>query len=196
MGILHNKLLLLLYFIPLLIYAEDRTSLVFIDPTIQSYDGLFSRKLSVQFYVGEIIDKRANAPSETLGVTRTGRNSSAPIVTRVTPAALLKNSIEGMLRELTAFSKEKSGATYMIQVEVLSFEIIETSKTFSQEIRAKLAFRVKIRSAANDELLKQFIITSEDARKALDTTKFAGTVASNAILNGLVDMLESLSWLK
>ena len=196
MGDMHKILFPLLCLIPSLLHAEDRTSPVFIDPTIQSYDGLFSHKLSTQFFVGEVIDKRADVPSDTLGMTRTGRNSSAPIVTRVTPAALLKNSIEGMLRELSALSTEKSGAAYMIQAEVLSFEIIETNKTFSQEIRAKLGFRVKIRSAANDELLKQFIITSEDVRKALDTTKFAETVASNAILTGLVNMLESLAWMK
>jgi hypothetical protein len=181
---------------PALLHAADGTAPIIIDPTVQSYDGLFSRKLSVRFYVGEVIDMRQNAPSDTLGMTRTGRNSSAPLVTRLGPADLLKNSIQGMLRELSAFSEERASAAYVIQAEVLSLDILETSKMFSQEIRATLRFRVKIRNAANDELLKQFVITSENVRKALDTTKFAETVATNAIIVGLINLIDSLSLLK
>jgi hypothetical protein len=176
--------------------AEDLTSPVFIDPTIQSYSGFFSRKLPAKFFVDEVIDKRANAPSDTLGLTRTGKNSSAPLVTRLTPSALLKNSFQGMFRELSVLSDERIDAAYAVQAEMLLFEITEKSKGISQEIKAMVGFRVKVMRVADNELVRQFIITSEDSRKALDTTKFAQTVASNALIYGLIRTVENLSWLK
>jgi hypothetical protein len=176
--------------------AEDLASPVFIDPTVQSYSGFFSRKLPAKFFVDEVIDKRSNAPSDTLGMTRTGKNSSAPLVTRLSPSALLKNSILGTFRELSVLSDERIDATYAVEAEMLLFEITETSKGFSQEIKAMVGFRVKIKRVADNELIRQFIITSEDSRKALDTTKFAQTVASNALISGLLRMVENLSWLK
>jgi hypothetical protein len=196
MGVLVKILLLALCFFPALICAGDLTAPVLIDPTVQSYDGLFSRKLSAKYFVDEVVDKRANAPSDTLGMTRTGRNSSAPIVTRLAPSMLLKNSLQGMFRELSVLTDERIDATYAVQAEVLLFEITETNKGLMQEIRAKLGFRVKIISMANYEVVRQFIITAEDARKAFDTTKFAKTVASNVIITGLMHVLESLSLLK
>jgi hypothetical protein len=101
-----------------------------------------------------------------------------------------------MFRELAALSEERSGATYVVEAELHSFDIFETNHGLSQEIRAVLTFRVKIRNAADNELVKQFVITSENTRKALDTTKFAETVATNAVISGLINMLESLTMLK
>jgi hypothetical protein len=178
------------------IIAEDLASPVFIDPTIQSYSGFFSRKLPAKFFVDKVIDKRPNAPSDTLGMTRTGKNSSAPIVTRLTPSALLENSIQGAFRELSVLTDERIDATYAVQAEMLLFEITEASKGISQEIKAMVGFRVKVIRVADNEQVRQFIITSEDSRKALDTTKFAQAVATNALIYGLLRTVENLSWLK
>ena len=193
---MRTTLLLALCFFPTLVSAEDRVAPVLIDPTIQNYDGIFSRKLSGKYFVDEVVDKRVNAPTDTLGMTRTGRNSSAPLVTRLGPSMLLKNSIQGMFRELSVLTDERIDATYAVQAEVLLFEIAETNKGLVQEIRAKLGLRVKIRRLADSEMVRQFIITSENARKALDTTKFAETVASNAIISGLIRLMEDVSSLK
>jgi hypothetical protein len=196
MPVLLKILAVTCFLFPTLLHAEDRTLPVLIDPTVQSYDGLFSRKLSAKFFVGEVFDNRANPASDTLGMTRTGRKSSAPVVTRLSPPAVLKNSIQGMFRELAALSEERSGATYVVEAELHSFDIFETNHGLSQEIRAVLTFRVKIKNAATNDLVKQFVITSENTRKALDTTKFAETVATNAVISGLINMLESLTMLK
>jgi hypothetical protein len=55
---------------------------------------------------------------------------------------------------------------------------------------------VKIKRIADNEVVRQFIITSEDTRKALDTTKYAETVASNALINGMIRLIQDLSSLK
>jgi hypothetical protein len=186
-----------IFIVPVLLFAgADPFSPVIIDPTIQSYEGLFGRKLSVKFFVGDVIDKRANAPCDTFGMTRTGKNSSAPLISRVSFDALLKNSIQGTLRELSVLSDERIDALYVIDAEVLLFEITETNRGFGQEIKASLGFRVKIKRTGETEILRQFIITSEASRKALDTTKFAESVATNALINGMVRLLEDLSLVK
>jgi hypothetical protein len=184
------------FLVPAFLLAKDLTAPVLIDPTIQSYDGLFSRKLSVKYFVDEVADNRPNAPTDTLGTTRTGRNTSAPLVTRLGPSTLLRNSIQGMFRDMSVLTDERIDATYAVQAEVLLFEITETNKGLLQEIKAALGYRVKIRRLADNEVVRQFIITSEDTRKALDTTKFAETVASNALMNGLIRLMQDLSSLK
>jgi hypothetical protein len=196
MAALIKRFLSAICFFQVLVNAGDLTAPVFIDPTVQSYDGMFSRKLSAKYFVDDVKDKRANAPCDTLGMTRTGKKSSVPIITRLGPSELLKNSIQGMFRELSVLADERIDATYAVQAEALLFEITETNKGMMQEIKANLGFRVKIISVANNEVVSQFIITSEDARKALDTTKFAETVASNAIIYGLIRLMQDLSSLK
>jgi len=191
--VLMKKAFILIGLLSVIILAKDLKAPVRIDPTIQSFDGLFSQKLSVKFFVGEILDKRANAPTDTLGMTRTGRNIFAPIVTKLLPSSLLKNSIAGMLREVSAYSEDRAKAKYVIEGEVLFCDFIETSKVFSQEIRAIVKFRIKIRNAATDELVKQFVIASENERTAFDTTPFAEKVMTNALISGMVNILQDIS---
>ncbi len=195
MNVLKKAMVTIGFFL-FIVLAKDQTAPVFIDPTIQSFEGLFSQKLQVKFFVGDILDKRQNAPTDTLGMTRTGRNVSAPIVTKLLPSSLLKNSIAGTLRELSAYSEERATAKYVIQAEVLTCDLVESNKVFSQEIRAIVKFRVKIRSAINDELLNQFVIVSENERSALDTTPFAEKVLTNAIISGMISMLQNLATYK
>jgi len=186
-----------IWFFPALVYADDHAAApVLIDPTIQSYDGLSSRKLSGSFFVDKVDDNRANAFSDTLGIFQSGKKNTVPVVTRLVPSDLLKNSIQGMLRELSVLSPERINAVYAIQAEVLLFEITEADKGMGHEVRAMFGFKVKIIRVASNEVIWQSIVTGEDSRKAFDAKKIAESVASNAVFNGILRLLQNLSSLK
>jgi hypothetical protein len=172
--------------------AEDTGTPVVIDPGIQNYGGLFSQKLAKKFVIGDITDKRKNAGSDTVGATRTGRFVTSPLLCKPLPSAILLNSLAGMFRELGVLVEEKSAADFQIDAELLEYTVEEMNKVFSQQIKATIKFRVKVRTAASGALVNQFVIKSEDARSAVDTTPFAVKVATNAVVSALQNLLESL----
>ena len=172
--------------------AEETGAAVVIDPSIQNYKGLFSQKLVKRYVIGDVIDKRKNAGSDTVGATRTGRFVTSPLLCKPLPSAVLLNSLTGMFRELGVLAEEKSAADFQIDAELLDYTVVETNKVFSQQIKATVKFRVRVRTAASGALVNQFVITAEDARSALDTTPFAVKVAKNVMVSALQNLLESL----
>jgi hypothetical protein len=192
-----NRSLVLKMFLVLALFfaaavAEQAGAPVVIDPSIQNYRGLFSQKLVKKYGIGEVIDKRKNAGSDTIGATRTGRFVTSPLLCKPLPSAVLLNSLAGMFRELGVLAEEKNAADFQIGAELLSYTVEETNKVFSQQIKATVKFRVKVFTAASGSLVNQFVITAEDGRSALDTTPFAAKVAINAMVSGLQNLLESL----
>jgi|WetSurMetagenome_2_1015567.scaffolds.fasta_scaffold03038_5 hypothetical protein len=173
--------------------AQEPGAPVQIDPSIQNYSKLFSRKLSKKFFVDDVLDKRINAGADSVGTTRTGRFEMSALICKPHPSAVLKNSLSGMFRELSALSEDKKDADFQIDAELLEFGVQETNKVFSQQIRTTIKFRVMIKAPATGILLNQFVIKAEDSRSAVDATPFAVTTARNAILSGLQDLLESLT---
>jgi hypothetical protein len=176
--------------------AEEVGAPVVIDPSIRNFSGLFPQKLSKMFFIGEVIDKRKNVASDTVGATRTGRFTVSPILCKTLPTAILINSLTGMFRERGALADEKNGADFQIDAELLDYTLEETNKVFSQQIKATVKFRVKVRTAGSGSLVNQFVIKAEDARSAVDTTPFAVKVGENAMISALQNLLESLVTLK
>jgi hypothetical protein len=192
-----NPTLVLKIFVTLALFsaaaiAEDTGAPVVIDPSIQNYSGLFSQKLVKKYVIGDVIDKRKNAGSDTVGATRTGRFVTSPLLCKPLPTAVLLNSLTGMFRELGVLAEEKSAADFQIDVELLDYTVEEMNKVFSQQIKATVKFRVKVHTAASGALVNQFVIKAEDARSAMDTTPFAVKVAINAVVSALQNLLESL----
>jgi hypothetical protein len=108
------------------------------------------------------------------------------------PSAVLEHSLAGMFRELGVLAEDKKNADFQIDAELLDYTIEETNKVFSQQIKATLKFRVKVLTAESGALVNQFVIRAEDSRSAVDTTPFAVRVATNAMISGLQNLLESL----
>jgi hypothetical protein len=187
-----SKIFFLLAFFSVAAFAGETGDPVVIDPSIQNYSGLFSQKLAKKYVIDEVIDKRKNAGSDTIGATRTGRFVTSPLLCRPLPTAVMLNSLTGMFRELGVLAEDKSAADFLIDVEVLECTVEEMNKVFSQQIKATLKFRVKVRTAASGALVNQFVIKSEDARSAVDTTPFAVKVTTNAVVAALQNLLDSL----
>ncbi len=175
--------------------AREVGAPVTIAPLVQDYSKLFTRKLAKKFAVGDVVDKRQNAGSDSVGETRTGRFALSSLVCNPAPGAVVQQSLTGMFRELGVLVEDKKDADFQIDAELLDYSIEETNKVFSQQIRAVVKFRVKVRTAATGALVNQFVIRAEDSRSALDTTPFAGRVATNAIISALQNLLESLATL-
>ena len=186
------KIFLALAFFSATAIAGETGAPVVIDPSIQNYSGLFSQKLVKKYVLGEVTDKRKNAGSDTVGTTRTGRFVTSPLLCRPVPTAVMLNSLTGMFRELGVLAEEKGAADFQIDVELLDCTVEEMNKVFSQQIKATLKIRVNVRTAASGALVNQFVIKSEDARSAVDTTPFAVKVTTNAVVTALQDLLDSL----
>jgi hypothetical protein len=175
--------------------AKDMGAPVSMAPTIQDYSKLFSQKLSKKFAIGDIVDKRINFGSDSVGETRTGRFTMSALLCKPAPGAILQQSLAGMLRELGVLSEDKKDAEFQIDAELLDYSLEETNKVFSQQIKAIIKFRVIIHVAATGALVNQFVIRAEDSRAALDTTPFAARVATNAMISALQNLLESMATL-
>jgi hypothetical protein len=172
--------------------ADETGAPVVIDPGIQDFSGLFSQKLVKKYLIGDVVDKRKNADSDTVGATRTGRFVTSALLCRPLPVELLKDALRGALREAGALATDKSGADFLVEAELLEYTVEETNKVFSQQIKATVKFRVKVRTAESGALVNQFVIKAEDARSAVDTTPFAVKVAKNALVSALKNLLDSL----
>lgn len=183
---------ILIALFPAILYAGEVGAPVQIDPSIQDYQHIFAHKLTKKFVVGDVVDKRKNAGSDTVGETRTGRFTMSALLCNPLPSAILQRSLGGMFRELDALAEDKKSADFQIDAEMLELTVEETNKVFSQQIKARIKFRVKVRAAASGALVNQFVIRAENSRSALNTTPFAATVARNAMVSGLHDLLESL----
>ena len=173
--------------------AKDMGAPVSMAPTIQDYSKLFSQKLSKKFAIGDIVDKRINFGSDSVGETRTGRFTMSALLCKPAPGAILQQSLAGMLRELGVLSEDKKDAEFQIDAELLDYSLEETNKVFSQQIKATIKVRVIIHAAATGALVNQFVIRAEDSRSALDTTPFAARTATNAMISALQNLLESLA---
>ncbi|HMD67239.1 MAG TPA: hypothetical protein VKF42_00070 [Chitinivibrionales bacterium] len=173
--------------------AAEAGAPVQIEPTIQDYAKLFTQKLSKKFFVGDVVDKRQNAGSDSVGATRTGRFEMSPLLCKPLPSAILQQSLAGMLRELGALAEDRNSADFLVDAELLEYGLEETNKVFSQQIKATLKFRVMIKTTESGALVNQFVIRAEDSRSAIDTTPFAVKVAANAMASGLQNLLESLA---
>jgi hypothetical protein len=187
-----TKLCLALALFPAILCAGEVGAPVQIDPTIQDYSKLFTRKLAKKFIVGEVVDKRKNQGSDTVGAARTGRFTMSALLCNPLPSTILEHSLAGMFRELGASAEDAKGADFQIDAEMLEFTIEETNKVFSQQIKASIKFRVKVRSPQSGALVNQFVIRAESSRSAVDATPFAVKVARNAMVSGLQNLLESL----
>jgi hypothetical protein len=174
------------------VMAADIGAPVQIEPAIRDYSKLFSQKPSKKFVIGDVVDKRKNAGSDTLGSTRTGRFAMSALLCKPAPSTVLERSLAGMFRELGVLAEDKKNADFQIDAELLDYTIEETNKVFSQQIKATLKFRVKVLTAESGALVNQFVIRAEDSRSAVDTTPFAVRVATNAMISGLQNLLESL----
>jgi hypothetical protein len=191
-----KKIMFFLIFVSFVCYSEQIGKPVLINTEITNFADISSQKISEKFFVGDITDKRKNAGSDTVGFTRTGRFVISPLICKPSPTAVLLNSINGILKELKIFEENKDSAKYQIDAELLEYSVEETNKVFSQQMRAKIKFRVKIKESASGALINQFVIKAEDSRSAVDTTPFADKVLKNAMIYALQNLLESLSTIK
>ncbi len=189
---LRARLSMVIALFPAILCAGEIGAPVEIDPSIQNYSDLFTKKLTKKFIVGDVVDKRKNAGSDTVGATRTGRFTMSALLCNPLPSAILQRSLDGMFRELGALAEDKKSADFQVDAEMLELTVEETNKVFSQQIKARIKFRVKVRAAASGALVNQFVIRAENSRSALTTAPFAVTVARNAMVSGLQNLLESL----
>jgi len=176
--------------------AEDLTKPIIIDPDVSQDTARFVQKITGLFYADTVIDKRNNAGSDSVGITRTGRNIYASLVCKNRPDTVLAKSFRKMFSDVSALAKTRDSAVFRIRAELLTFDIKETNKFLSQEMEATVKIGVTVKHAPNDSVVKQFSVTSQNVKKAIDTTRYAQNVLQQALRDCLQNILQTISQCK
>ncbi len=184
------------FFIPLLIClssgeGSSKTAPLIIDPSLFAFDTFPDISSSVKFFVETIQGTLIEGSTDTIGFTRTGRKTKAPII--CSPSNSIKKSLQELFLKKGALASEKSSATFVIQVDILDFSIKETSRFLSQTMDAHIKLDVKMVDPYSTENSKRLIVESQNSRSALDTSKHAQEVMRGALESVLLEAIQNLS---
>jgi hypothetical protein len=130
-----------------------------------------------------IEDRRGYGDEQNVGFTQTGLyNVPASLRTTPAPAAMLGNSLQQAL----ASCRLTAGPGYRdVRVELLTFQLTETTGFTSETIVADLKYEVEVSDPASKRVLRRFVVRAVAEDSGLDTTDSAPDVASAAIANSL-----------
>ncbi|NLG17925.1 MAG: hypothetical protein GX556_11400 [Fibrobacter sp.] len=184
------------FFFPLIIClssgeVSSKTAPIIIDPSLLAFDTFPSISSSVKFFVGTIQGTLIEGSTDTIGFTRTGRKTKAPII--CSPSSAIKESLQELFSKKGALASEKSSATFVIQVDILDFQLKETSRFLSQTMDAHIKLDVKMVDPYSTENSKRLIVESQNSKSALDTSKHAQEVMRGALESVLLEAIQNLS---
>lgn len=157
---------------------------VTVNPILEesAYSEISCLEISQKFYVVGIRDKRGYASPENIGFTQTGlSNKKTSILSDPVPTEVLKKSLSQLLNECESLAAEQVNAQFLLNINLLSFQITEVTKAFSETITASIEYEVVVLDQHSDKRIGRFTVEATDSEKAIDTSKFAGQVAKNAL---------------
>ena len=151
-----------------------------------------SGEITKRYYLSEVIDKRGYADSNNIGFTKGMHNLNASLLSDPPPSTVLRQSLADILGAHGALATTQTDADYLINVDLISFNVTERTTWVSEKITASIEYEVEVRKASSGKRVKRFIVTAEDSQSAFDTTKYAEDVARNAVKKTLSQFAENI----
>lgn len=137
------------------------------------------------FRLVSIEDRRGYGDQQNVGFTQTGLyNVLASLRTRPAPAALLGDSLSQALASCRLMASAAPGYRD-VRVELLTFQLTETTGFTSETIVADLKYEVEVSDPATKRVLRRFVVRAVAEDSGLDTTDSAPDVATGAIAKSL-----------
>ncbi|HON10362.1 MAG TPA: hypothetical protein PLE24_05800 [Chitinispirillaceae bacterium] len=171
--------------------ASPKFQFLKIDPSLQSFDSFPNISSSVKFYVGTVYGSSDEEKMDTIGFTRTGRKTKAPIL--CSSPLSIKKSLQGLFSSKGVLAPDPSSSTFIIQVEIKDFSIKETSHALSQTIDGHVKLEVILVDPFSAENTRRMMVESQNSKTAMDTSKYAEEVMRGALESALLEAIRSLS---
>jgi hypothetical protein len=185
----NRQILLFIFFAYTATFAK-KTTPIEIKPVFVQYDSI-STQCPFKLHVTNvsITDSIKNNP---LGITRTGRKTTAPLFSRPTLDTILYLSLTGFLNDRNLSSSEDS-ANYLLSLSILNARITEISQSITQTMTAELTIEVQLINPIDSTQRKKFIIEAKNSREALDTTKLAEEIVRDAVRIFIQEMMKNIT---
>ena len=187
-GFLFASLLLTLS-----LYAISNAQRYTIDPSVKNGNSFPAIPTSTRLFIGIVQDTSQNRENGTIGYTRTGRKTKAPIICSPSPASVVKTSLESVLSQKGLLASDASSANYIVHIRILDFSLSETSKVLSQTMNALIKLEVRLVDPLDAAKVKEFVIESQNATSAMDTSKYSEATMRGALESALQEIFKSIS---
>jgi hypothetical protein len=136
-----------------------------------------------------IADSIKNRP---VGITRTGRKTSAPLFCTPQLDIAISSSLNGFLKNKHMAAQSDSHADFIMDLSVLNAKLTEVSRGLTQTMSAQLTIEVKLINPADTSIKKTLVIESSNSMETLDTTKKAAQIFRGAIEAFIQELVKSI----
>jgi hypothetical protein len=178
------------FFLPSASIAS-KTAPIMINPVLSHFDSLPVIK-DMLFYIDKV-ELSTTEKDPTLGETRTGRKTMAPVVCSPSLDTVLKQSFSHYLDAKKMSASDMSTAHYILSIEILNAELVETTRGLSQTMNATLKVNATFANPSDSSRVKSYVIESQSSKTTLDTTKSSEAVFRSVIEGVIKELMKSFS---
>lgn len=126
-----------------------------------------------------------------LGMTRTGRKTTAQLISEPSTDTIIYKSLAGFLSNKKLLSPEDS-ADIILNLTILNARITEITKGLTQTMTTELAIEVLLDGNQDSTQIKKYIIEAKNSREALDTTKLAEDIFRDTVKIFIQELMKNL----
>lgn len=174
-------------------FSINKTDPVIIHPVVINSDSIPNINKHIRIFVGNFTDNTAAQSNGTIGTTRTGIKTSAPIIVKPSLSESLQKSFENVLGKKGNLSKDASTANYILNITISDCTVTENSSAFSQTLTVFLKLEVKLTDPLAADKPRTFTVESHNSTKALDTSKYAESTLRDAITSTITEIIKSIN---
>ena len=172
----------------------DEVQPVAIDATVTSFDSIPSTHAKDLYLIDTVEDTVLQRRTEGIvGATRVRRKKIAQIISAPLPALVVKNSLEGLLKDKELFAASVEEANYSLKINLYDFSLKETSDKVPQTMEANIALQLIIIDLKDNTPSGKFTIRSQNSKSALDTSKYAADILRGALESALKEIYQIIS---
>ncbi len=174
-------------------FSVNKTDPIIINPAVTNSDSIPNINKQIRIFVGEFTDNTISKSNGTIGKTRTGIKTSAPIIVKPPLSESLQKSFETVLGKKGNLSKDASTANYILNATISDCTITESSSFFSQTLTAFLKLEVKLTDPLAADKPRSFTVESRNSTKSIDTSKYAESTLRDAIVSTISEVIKSVN---
>lgn len=183
-----RNILLSLFFVSVTIYAKKNTPIK-ISPIFTQHDSISVQcPLKVYIKTVSMADSIKNPP---LGLTRTGRKTTAQLISEPSIDTIIYKSLNGFLGNKKLIAPEDS-ADIILNLTILNAKITEITRGLTQTMTTELLIEVLLDGKQDSTQIKKYIIEAKNSREALDTTKLAEDIFRDTVKIFIQELIKNL----
>ncbi|HEX2955475.1 MAG TPA: hypothetical protein VHO70_01515 [Chitinispirillaceae bacterium] len=161
-----------------------------INTVLNQFDSIMiTDTFSISLRNVSLVDSLKKRP---VGITRTGRKTSAPLICNPSLDTALYLSLEGFLKNKHLAAQSAAPADFILDLTILNARVTEVSSGLTQTMSAQLTIEIQLINPNDTTNRKTFIIEAANSMETLDTTKKAATIIRGAIETFIQELVKSI----